>query len=95
LTTVTAVIPNDPRAVNLRRWLEGAAAEAHARGEAEGEARGEARGKARAVVAFLAARGVDIPDDAREQITACTDLGQLETWILRAATATTLKELFE
>jgi hypothetical protein len=83
LTTMTAVIPNDPRAVNLRRRLEGAAAEARAGGEAH------------AVVAVLVARGVDIPDDVREQITACTDLGQLETWIRRAATATTVKELFE
>jgi hypothetical protein len=87
LTTVTAVIPNDPRAVNLRRWLEGATAEAHAQGEA--------RGKARAVVAVLAARGVEIPDHVRERISCCTDLGQLDTWIRRAATARTVKELFE
>lgn len=83
LTTVTAVIPNDPRAVHLRRLVEGAWSE------------GEARGEARAVLAFLAARHIDVPDEARDRISACTDLDELETWVRRAATATTVKDLFE
>jgi hypothetical protein len=87
LTTVTAVVPNDPRAVNLRRLIEGA--------WASGEAKGEARGEARAVLAFLSARGIEVPDDARERITECTDPDQLEVWVRRAAIATTVKELFE
>jgi hypothetical protein len=83
LTTVTAVVPNDPRAVNLRRLIEGAWAS------------GEAKGEARAVLAFLSARGIEVPDDARERITECTDPDQLEVWVRRAAIATTVKELFE
>lgn len=61
---------------------------------AEGRAEGEARGEARAILEFLAARGVDVPDHARAHITACTDHDQLRTWIRRAATATTIDDLF-
>lgn len=64
-------------------------------GRAEGEAKGEAKGEARAVLAVLAARGVDVPDDARDRITDCTDLDQLDLWIRRAVTVDSIKELFE
>lgn len=82
-TTMTAVIPNDPRAVNLRRLVEGARAD------------GEARGEARALLAVLSARGIDVPDEDRERITNSADVEELETWARRAATATTVKQLFE
>jgi len=64
-------------------------------GEASGAAKGEARGEARAVLAFLDARGIEVPDDVREEIASCSDLDQLDTWIRRAATASKVQELFE
>jgi hypothetical protein len=66
-----------------------------ARAEADAKAAGEAGGEARAVLAVLDARGIDVPADARARITGCTDLGQLETWIRRAATATSITDLFD
>ncbi|MET8144930.1 hypothetical protein ABZU32_31905 [Sphaerisporangium sp. NPDC005288] len=56
------------------------------------EARVEERGNA--VLTILTARGVHVSDDVRERITACTDLTELNTWMLRSATATTTDELF-
>ncbi|WP_432987418.1 hypothetical protein [Dactylosporangium sp. CA-233914] len=62
-------------------------------GEASGEARGEARGEVKALLAILDARGVQIPDQIRADITKCTDLDQLGIWIRRAATANTIQDL--
>jgi len=64
-------------------------------GAASGEARGEARGEAKAVLAVLDARGIEVPDDVREEIATCTDLDQLDTWVRLAATATKVNELFD
>ncbi|PXY27751.1 hypothetical protein [Prauserella muralis] len=55
---------------------------------------GRAEGEATALLAVLAARGIEVPDDIRRRITGCTDLQQLETWIRRAATATSVEQLF-
>ena len=59
----------------------------------EGEAQGEARGEAKAVLAFLDARGIAVPDDVRARIAGCTDLDQLDVWIRRAATAHKIQDL--
>jgi hypothetical protein len=67
--------------------------EVDARGRAQGEAQGEARGEARAVLTVLDARGVPVPEAIREQILACTDLTQLDTWLRRATTATTADDV--
>jgi hypothetical protein len=40
------------------------------------------------------ARGIEVPEDVRERITSCTELDQLETWIRRAATVGTARDLF-
>ena len=61
----------------------------------QGEADGEARGEARAVLMVLSARGIAIPEEARDRITGCSDLAQLEIWIRRAATADPLEAVFE
>ena len=57
-------------------------------------AQGEARGEARSVLAVLDARGINVPEDTRNRITSCTDLDQLHTWVRRAATATSIDDLF-
>jgi hypothetical protein len=61
--------------------------------EAEGQARGEARGEAKAVLAILDARGIEVPDDLRDEVVNCTDLDRLDTWLRRAATADTIEDL--
>jgi hypothetical protein len=61
---------------------------------AKGEAEGEAKGEAKALIAVLEARGVRVSDEARARILACTEAVQLEAWLRKAATATTLDEVF-
>ncbi|MFB9239680.1 hypothetical protein ACFFWC_29815 [Plantactinospora siamensis] len=58
-----------------------------------GRAEGEARGEARAVLMVLEGRGVAVPDEAQDRIRGCTDLAQIETWLLRAGTATTIGDV--
>jgi hypothetical protein len=60
---------------------------------AQGKADGEAAGRAHAILAVLAARRVDVPDDLRRRIGACTDLSQLDAWLVRAVTAATAADL--
>jgi hypothetical protein len=60
----------------------------------QGEAKGEAKGEATAVLAVLDARGIEVSDEVRERVSGCADLGQLETWIRRAATANRADDLF-
>ena len=43
---------------------------------------------------FLEARGIAVDDEARERITGCTDLEQLELWVRRSVTAETVDDLF-
>jgi hypothetical protein len=68
-------------------------AEGRAEGHEQGRAEGETRGEATALLAVLTAREVDVSDAAREEITSCTDTGQLATWIQRAATATSIDDV--
>jgi hypothetical protein len=56
--------------------------------------RAKAEGEAHAVLTFLAARGVEVPDEARARIVECTDVDVLDAWARRAATATTVEDLF-
>lgn len=65
-----------------------------ARGEARGRAEGEARGEARMILRVLAARGLQVPDEVREKVLACTDTAQLEAWGDRAATAASATDVF-
>jgi hypothetical protein len=54
----------------------------------------EARGEAKTILKVLAARGVSVPEDARNRIEHCTHPATLDTWVERAATATTINDLF-
>ncbi|GAA3157734.1 hypothetical protein GCM10010486_24750 [Nonomuraea roseoviolacea subsp. carminata] len=69
--------------------------EGRAEGRAEGEAKGKAEEAARMLLLVLAARGFELPDDMRVQISTCDDLAQLESWTTRAVTAQALQELFD
>ena len=62
-------------------------------GKAEGKAEGNAEGEARAVLTVLAARGIDVPDNARARILECTDIAQLDAWLARAVTASSASDV--
>ena len=55
---------------------------------------GEVKGRAEALVAVLEARGMMLDVPARERIMCCTDSEQLQRWIVRAATASSIHEVF-
>lgn len=57
-------------------------------------ARGKMIGAARILLQILPARGIAVPDDVRARIGECTDTDQLEAWAVRAATASTLEDVF-
>jgi hypothetical protein len=63
-------------------------------GKAEGRERGHAEAKAEDVLAFLAARGLPVPDDVAARVRACADLGLLDRWVRRAATVDRAEDLF-
>ncbi|GLZ11002.1 hypothetical protein Acsp04_12370 [Actinomadura sp. NBRC 104425] len=63
-------------------------------GRAEGRKEGRTEEAANATLMILSSRGVNIPDDARERITNCTDLDQLHAWLTRAANADTIDDVF-
>jgi len=56
-------------------------------------AQGEASGEARALIGVLAARRVEVSEDARQRILSCTDLAVLDTWLARALTAKTVADV--
>jgi hypothetical protein len=55
----------------------------------------EALGEARGLLLILEARKVQVPDEVRARIAACTDVNQLDTWVQRAATAEKVSDLFD
>jgi hypothetical protein len=65
-----------------------------AEGEAKGKAEGEAKGKAEMILRVLAARGLRVSAEVRRQVLACDDIGQLEAWGDRAATAASVDDVF-
>ena len=52
-------------------------------------------GESQALLAVLAAREIDVPEDAKARITGCTDFHQLDAWIRRAATASTIEDVLD
>lgn len=58
-------------------------------------AEGKAEGKAESLLAFLSARGFSIDDGTRDRVTGCGDPDQLNAWIVAAANAPTLAEVFD
>jgi predicted transposase YdaD len=75
-------------------FLDKLEAEAKARGEAMGKAAGRAEGLAQMILQVLAARGVTVPAETRDQVLACTDVAQLDARGDKAATAHSVEEVF-
>ncbi len=57
------------------------------------EAAAEARGVARSILKILDVRGIAMSSVQREEILGCTDLEQLDRWLLRAGVATSAAEI--
>ncbi|MEV5828763.1 hypothetical protein AB0L25_24695 [Spirillospora sp. NPDC052242] len=56
---------------------------------------GEVKGEAKALLIFLSQREVRVSEAARERIMECRDQAQLEEWLHRAVTITSVDELFD
>ena len=89
----------DPDLAKLRLWfrnhfLPAMEAPGEARGEARGEAKGKAKGKQQALLVLLSTC-CDLPvsSSQRKQIDACTDHDVLDTWIRRAASASSVAKV--
>jgi hypothetical protein len=78
-----------------KRYFAQGRAEGEATGRAQGEAKGEAKGEARALLAALRARGIAVPDAARERILSELDTERLERWVERAVVAHSLDEVLD
>jgi len=63
------------------------------KGREEGLEKGLLLGKAEAILAVLAARGLRVTPSLRRTITACSDTGTLDAWLLRAATAASTEDV--
>mgnify|MGYP006992417314 CR=1 FL=1 len=59
----------------------------------KGLAKGIAQGEAQALLKFLAGRGLQPTDAQRQRILSCSDSARLETWIARAAKASSVAEV--
>lgn len=70
-------------------------AEGLAEGLAEGAVKGEAKGRAEALLTVLQVRGIALDASSRERIVGCTDPEQLQRWIGRAVTASSLRDVLE
>jgi hypothetical protein len=75
-------------------FIDGLIEEGLTRGMQQGKAQGKVEGEADAILRVLDARGLTITAAQRKRIADCTDLTQLQEWITRAATATTVAGIF-
>ncbi|WP_437296224.1 hypothetical protein [Sorangium sp. So ce426] len=64
-----------------------------AKGREEGMREGTLKTKAHDVLAFLEARGLEVPAEVRERVLASADLDELDRWIRRAAVISDAREL--
>jgi hypothetical protein len=63
-------------------------------GMEQGKQLGRADSATRVLLTILTARGIAIADQLRSRIAECTDPDLLERWATRAATSTTIDEVF-
>ncbi|MGW0413941.1 hypothetical protein ACWDZX_22100, partial [Streptomyces collinus] len=75
-------------------WRHPLAEQVREEGREQGREEGRVQDRREMVLRILEWRGVQLADAIREQVEACTDLDQLETWAQRAVHATDAAELF-
>ncbi len=80
----TYITKNSPWAQNLYR-----------EGREEGREEGRAAGEAASVLSVLRFRGIEVPPARHRQISTCTDLALLDTWLRRALDAAHIDDLFD
>jgi hypothetical protein len=99
---IRAVAPESARAAleelmmsHLRDdFIDGFLDQGRAEGRAQGLAQGVAQGEAHLLLRFMAKRGLEIPEHIRARVAECADTARLEAWADRAATATSVDEIF-
>lgn len=64
------------------------------KGLEEGLERGRLAGQAELLLILLSSRGLTVDLATRQRVLACTDSGLLLRWVTRAATATSLEQVF-
>jgi hypothetical protein len=74
----------------IKSWEEG-----RAEARAEGRAEGRTETQADAVLTVLHARGIAVPDIARERILAQKDLELLKRWLVKASVAASIGEVID
>jgi hypothetical protein len=77
-----------------RKYYDDGLAKGEAKGKAEGKAEGEAVRARAALLTVVTARDISLGDDQRATIDACADVATLDTWLARAARATSAKDIF-
>jgi hypothetical protein len=75
--------------------IEALGAERERKGELRGKTQGKIQGKAAAILAVLAARAIDVSDEMQARVLACQDDATLDTWLARAAVASSLGDVLE
>ena len=78
----------------IDRFLEEGKREGMEQGMEQGMQQGRADSATRVLLTILAARGLAIADQLRARIVECTDPDLLERWATRAATSSTIDEVF-
>ncbi|WP_437482665.1 hypothetical protein WME75_41315 [Sorangium sp. So ce1014] len=76
-----------------RSYVAKGVEEGVAKGRKEGRQQGILEAKAHDVLAFLEARGLEVPAEVRERVLASTDVTELDRWIRRAASVSDAREL--
>ncbi len=75
-------------------FVDGFLDQGRAEGRAQGVAQGVAQGEANILLRIMAARGLEIPEHIRARVAECPDTARLEAWADRAATATSVEDIF-
>ncbi|MFS8069687.1 MAG: hypothetical protein ACMG6S_25255 [Byssovorax sp.] len=75
--------------------MQGTWKEARAEGRTEGRTEGETIARTRDVLTVLRARGITVPDAARERILVEKDPERLERWLEKAAVAASVVEVID
>jgi hypothetical protein len=78
----------------IDRFIEEGKQQGVQQGMEQGKQLGRADSATRVLLTILTARGIAIADQLRSRIAECTDPDQLERWATRAATSTTIDEVF-
>jgi len=76
-------------------FVDGLLDQGRAQGRVEGRVEGVVKGEAQMLLRIMTARGLDIPEHIRARVAECTDTASLEAWADRAATATSVADIFE